>query len=65
MYRNKLAEGVDYSGVVSNVAMGRCGQPSEVADTALWLLSARSSYVTGQTIVVDGGLMIGSFGRPG
>jgi A-factor type gamma-butyrolactone 1'-reductase (1S-forming) len=65
MYRNKLAEGVDYSGVVRNVAMGRCGEASEVADTALWLLSARSSYVTGQAIVVDGGLMIGSFGRPG
>jgi NAD(P)-dependent dehydrogenase (short-subunit alcohol dehydrogenase family) len=65
MYRNKLAEGVDYSGVVRNIAMGRCGEPAEVADTALWLLSGRSSYVTGQTIVVDGGLMIGSFGRPG
>jgi A-factor type gamma-butyrolactone 1'-reductase (1S-forming) len=65
MYRNKLAEGVDYSGVVRNIAMGRCGEASEVADTALWLLSPRSSYVTGQTIVVDGGLMIGSFGRPG
>jgi NAD(P)-dependent dehydrogenase (short-subunit alcohol dehydrogenase family) len=65
MYRNKLAEGVDYSGVVRNVAMGRCGNASEVADTALWLLSDRSSFVTGQAIVVDGGLMIGAFGRPG
>ncbi len=65
MYRNLLAEGVDYSGVVRNIALGRAGTASEVADTALWLLSARSSYVTGQTIVVDGGLMIGSFGRPG
>jgi len=50
---------------VRNIALGRAGTASEVADTALWLLSARSSYVTGQAIVVDGGLMIGSFGRPG
>jgi NAD(P)-dependent dehydrogenase (short-subunit alcohol dehydrogenase family) len=64
LYRAKLAEGVDYSGVVGNIALGRSGQASEVADAALWLLSARSSYVTGQTIVVDGGLMIGAFGRP-
>lgn len=65
LYRTKLAEGVDYSGVVRNIALGRSGQASEVADTALWLLSARSSYVTGQPIIVDGGLMLGAFGRPG
>jgi NAD(P)-dependent dehydrogenase (short-subunit alcohol dehydrogenase family) len=65
MYRNLLAQGVDYSGVVRNIALGRPGTAPEVADTALWLLSARSSYVTGQAIVVDGGLMIGAFGRPG
>ena len=64
LYRAKLAEGVDYSGVVRNIALGRSGWASEVADTALWLLSARSSYVTGQPIVVDGGLMLGAFGRP-
>jgi NAD(P)-dependent dehydrogenase (short-subunit alcohol dehydrogenase family) len=64
MYRGLLAKGADYSGVVANIALGRPGRASEVADTALWLLSPRSSYVTGQTIVVDGGLMIGAFGRP-
>lgn len=64
MYRALLAKGVDYSGVVRNIALGRAGQATEAADTALWLLSTRSSYVTGQAIVVDGGLMIGSFGRP-
>jgi NAD(P)-dependent dehydrogenase (short-subunit alcohol dehydrogenase family) len=65
LYRAKLAEGVDYSGVVRNIALGGSGQATEVADTAQWLLSPRSSYVTGQTIIVDGGLMIGAFGRPG
>ncbi len=36
--------------------MGRMGDPAEVAATVLWLLSADSSYVTGATIDVAGGL---------
>jgi NAD(P)-dependent dehydrogenase (short-subunit alcohol dehydrogenase family) len=65
MFRNLTAEGVDYSAVVHNIAMGRFGTASEIADVALWLLSDRSSYVTGQTIVVDGGFLIGAAGKPG
>jgi A-factor type gamma-butyrolactone 1'-reductase (1S-forming) len=64
MYRNQLAAGVDYSVVVKNIPMGRFGESSEVADTVLWLLSARSSYVTGQAIVVDGGATTTSLGHP-
>lgn len=37
--------------------MGRLGAPQEVADAALWLTSAESSFVTGQTIDVAGGYM--------
>jgi len=65
MYRNQLTEGVDYSGVVKNIPLGRFGESSEIADTALWLLSTRSSYVTGQAIVVDGGMTITSLGNMG
>lgn len=36
--------------------MARLGEPAEVADVALWLTSTESSFVTGQTIDVAGGL---------
>lgn len=36
--------------------MGRRGRPEEQAGAILFLLSDLSSYITGQTILVDGGL---------
>ena len=38
------------------IAMGRRGRPEEQAGAVLFLLSELSSYITGQTILVDGGL---------
>ncbi len=38
--------------------LGRMGDPAELAATAVWLASAAGGYVTGQTIVVDGGFTI-------
>lgn len=40
--------------------LGRLGDPHEVAQAAVWLCSTDSSYVTGQVIVVDGGVTAGS-----
>jgi 3-oxoacyl-[acyl-carrier protein] reductase len=37
----------------------RLGEPREFADTVVWLASDRASYVTGQTVLVDGGMYKG------
>lgn len=38
--------------------LGRLGEPQEIADVALFLASEEASYVTGQTIGVDGGMRL-------
>ena len=41
--------------LLSRTPLGRLGDPSEVASVALFLASDESSYITGETIYVDGG----------
>ncbi len=41
--------------ILSRTPMGRCGEPEEVAGIAAFLASDDASYMTGQTIYVDGG----------
>jgi 3-oxoacyl-[acyl-carrier protein] reductase len=46
-------------GWAADAPLKRLGEPSELADTIVWLASDRASYVTGQTVLVDGGMYKG------
>jgi 3-oxoacyl-[acyl-carrier protein] reductase len=47
-----------YNAVLKSIPFGRLGYPEEVANVALFLASPLASWVTGQTIVVDGGQLL-------
>jgi 3-oxoacyl-[acyl-carrier protein] reductase len=47
------------AGWAERIPLGRIGQPQEVADAALFLCSDASRYLTGSTITVDGGWVMG------
>jgi len=44
------------TGLVQMIPLGRVGRPEEAADAVLWLCSNASSYVTGHSLIVDGGM---------
>ncbi|MFE5708447.1 SDR family NAD(P)-dependent oxidoreductase [Rhodococcus koreensis] len=44
--------------LASRMVLGRTGDPEELAATLVWLASDAAGYVTGQTLVVDGGVTI-------
>ena len=45
----------------ANIPMGRIGEPDEIADVVLFLASRAARYMTGQVLVVDGGLLVGRY----
>jgi len=43
------------------IPMGRIGEPEDIADVILFLASNAARYMTGQVVVVDGGLLVGRY----
>lgn len=50
-------EGLD--AVAPSIPLGRVGEPADIADVAVFLASEKARYITGQTITVDGGVLVG------
>ena len=48
-----------YESWAEEIPLKRLADPKEVADVIVWLASERASYITGQTILVDGGIYHG------
>jgi 3-oxoacyl-[acyl-carrier protein] reductase len=46
------------AGMVSSIPMGRIGQPMDVAHAVLFLASVEAAFITGTTIIVDGGQVL-------
>jgi len=44
--------------MLSLIPLGRFGEPKDVANLALFLSSENSSYITGQVIQIDGGMLM-------
>ena len=42
----------------SQIPLGRIGSPDDIAAAALFLASDEAGYITGQTITVDGGMVM-------
>jgi len=47
-------------GMVSHTPLGRMGEPRDIANAYLFLASDEASYITGATLRVDGGIVVGT-----
>jgi len=62
MVRGVEAEGkLDVGEVERRTPLGRLAKPGEIADLALFLASDKAAYITGQTVLIDGGWVANGF----
>ena len=53
-----------FNDVISRTPMGHVGEPKEVSSLVAFLCLPAASYITGQTICVDGGMTVNGFMFP-
>lgn len=52
---NQARGGTDIGALVARTPLGRLGAPAEIAEAALYLASDEAAWITGHTLVIDGG----------
>ncbi|MFF2348447.1 SDR family NAD(P)-dependent oxidoreductase [Kitasatospora sp. NPDC058115] len=57
MFHEVITEPAQQAAVRTLVPLGRLGEAADVAETVAFLLSPRASYITGQDLVIDGGVV--------
>ncbi len=61
--RTRLAEALwkeHEQALSASTALGRIGEPADVADAVAFLVSDEASWITGETLVIDGGQLLGN-----
>jgi 3-oxoacyl-[acyl-carrier protein] reductase len=57
--QRRLANDPLYTRTLQSIPLGRMGAPDDIAEVALFLASPHARWITGQTIAVDGGQLLG------
>ena len=53
-----MTENIVNEEIIKKIPLQRLGKPSDISPLVLFLASDESNYITGQTLVVDGGLFM-------
>jgi NAD(P)-dependent dehydrogenase (short-subunit alcohol dehydrogenase family) len=56
--REVLADPAEYEAGLRHIPLSRYGQPEDIANAAVFLASAAADYITGHTLIVDGGWVL-------
>jgi NAD(P)-dependent dehydrogenase (short-subunit alcohol dehydrogenase family) len=65
--RTPMSDGLSddlYQALANHAALKRLGEPGDVADVAVWLCTEEARFITGQTILADGGFAIPGMHSP-